>query len=117
MLPPDKVLAHQGQRPSAFVIVLHGTAQARRDGRHVEDIVTGSYFGEISLVRGICEPADVIARTDLTVDVVGRREFRALYSRLDGFRERVDHELDRRVASWLTPRAIVTTDTDFARAR
>jgi CRP-like cAMP-binding protein len=116
-LPPGKVLAHQGQRPSAFVIVLDGTAQARRGGQHVEEITTGSYFGEISLVRGICEPATIIARTDLTVDVVGPREFRALYSLLDRFRERVDHELDRRVASWLTPRSTVTADTNLTRAR
>jgi CRP/FNR family transcriptional regulator, cyclic AMP receptor protein len=115
-LPPGKVLAHQGERPSAFVIVLDGIAEAGRHERHVEEIATGSYFGEISLVRGIGEPATVIAQTDLTVDVVGPREFRALYSLLDGFRERVDHEIDRRIASWLTPRSTVTRDANLTRA-
>jgi hypothetical protein len=33
---------------------------------------------------------------------VGPREFRALYSLLGAFRVRVTHELDRRVASWIT---------------
>ena len=116
ILPPGKVLAHQGQQPSAFVIVLDGIAEARRDGRHVEEIATGSYFGEISLVRGICEPATVIAQTDLTVDVVGQREFRTLYSLVDGFRERVDHELNRRVTRWITPRSTVTAYTTLALA-
>ena len=68
-------------------------------------------------MRGIREPATVIAQTDVTVDVVGQREFRALYSVLAGFRERVDHEVDRRVASWFTPRSTVTADTTLARAR
>ena len=117
VLPAGKVLAHEGARPSAFVIVLDGIAAARRDGRPVEAIGTGSYFGEISLVRGIREPAAVIAQTDVTVDVVGQREFRALYSVLVGFRERVDHEVDRRVARWFTPRSTVTADTTLARAR
>jgi CRP/FNR family transcriptional regulator, cyclic AMP receptor protein len=116
MFPPGKVLAHEGERPSAFVIVMDGTAEARRDGQHVEEIGTGSYFGEISLVRGIREPATVVAQTDMTVDVVGQREFRALYSVLRGFRERVAYEADRRVASWITPRSSVTADITLAGA-
>ena len=53
----------------------------------------------------------------MTVDVVGQREFRALYSVLDGFRQRVDHELDRRVTSWITARSTVTAATMLAGAR
>src|SRR5262249_41019131 len=78
ILPRGTVLAQQGPRPSAFVILWDGPAAAHRDGQHVEDIGTGSHFGEISLVRGIREPATVIAQTDITVDVVGAREFRTL---------------------------------------
>lgn len=103
MLPAGKVLARRGQRPRCeFVIVLDGTAEARRDDRLVEQIGTGSHFGEIGLIRGIREPATVTASADMTVDVVGVREFRTLYSLLDAFRVRVTHELDRRIASWIT---------------
>jgi CRP-like cAMP-binding protein len=117
MLPPGAVLTHEGARASAFVIVTNGTAEARRNGQPVEEIGAGGHFGEISLVRGIREPATVIAETDITVDVVGQREFRALYSVLDGFRERVDHELNRRIARWLTPRSTVYDDIPLARAQ
>jgi len=50
-----------------------------------------SHFGEIALVRGICEPVTVSALTDMTVDVVGRR-----------------------VASWITPRSTVIADNAVA---
>jgi CRP-like cAMP-binding protein len=114
VVPRGTVLARQGAQPSAFVIVMDGVADVRRDGRPIEVIATGGHFGEISLVRGICEPVTVVARTDVTVDVVGRREFRSLYSLVDGVRTRVDHELDRRVARWITPRSTVVADADLA---
>jgi CRP-like cAMP-binding protein len=103
-LPAGKILAHQGARPSQFVIVVNGIAEARRDDRPIEVIGPGQYFGEISLVRSIREPATVIARTDITIDIIAKHDFRTLYSLLDTFRHHVDHELDQRVASWITPR-------------
>ena len=109
--PPGTVLARQGARPSAFVILLDGTAEARRDGRRVEAISPGTHFGEIALVRGIGEPATVIAQTQVSIGVVGPREFRNLYAVLDGFRDGIDRELDRRVPTWLTPRSTVRAVT------
>jgi hypothetical protein len=107
VVPPGKVLVHEGARPSALVVVRDGAADARRDGRQVEAISTGGHFGEIALVRGICEPGTVVARTPMTVDVVGPREFRTLYAVVDSFRDAIDREIDRRVPSWLTPRPTV----------
>ena len=117
IVPPGTVLAHQGAQPSAFVMVLDGFAEARRDGRPVDAIGAGSHLGEISLVRGTCEPVTAVSRTDMTVDVVGRREFRSLYSLVDGFRARIDREIERRVARWLTPRSTVGADTPLTLTR
>jgi CRP-like cAMP-binding protein len=95
------VLARQGERHPQFVIVVGGTAQVWRDGQPIDEIGAGGYFGEIALVRRIREPANIVARTAMTVDVIAEREFEALSLDLSLVRQRLDHELDRRLARWL----------------
>jgi CRP-like cAMP-binding protein len=95
------VLARQGGRRGAFVIVLDGTAEVWRDGQPIDEIGPGGYFGEIALIRRIREPAGIVARTAMTVDVIGEREFAVLYADLARFRRRLDHDLDRRLANWI----------------
>ncbi len=102
------VLVRQGQRPRQFVIVLSGTAEVWRDGQPIDEIGAGGYFGEIGLIRRIREPASIVARTAMTVDVIAerdviaKREFAALYADLALVRQRMDHELDRRLAKWIS---------------
>jgi CRP-like cAMP-binding protein len=95
------VLVHQGDRLRQFVLVLGGTAEVWRDGQPIDEIGAGDYFGEIALILGIREPASVVARTAMTVDVITKREFAAVYADLALVRQRLDHELDRRLARWI----------------
>ena len=95
------VLVRQGARLRPFVIVVYGTAEVWRDGQPIDEIGAGGYFGEIALVRRIREPASVVACTAMTVDVIPNREFAALYADLALVRERLDNELDRRLAKWI----------------
>src|SRR5947207_6023067 len=94
------VLVRQGARLRQFVIVLGGTAEVWRDGQPIDEIGADGYFGEIAYIRRIPEPASIVARTAMTLDVIPRREFAALYADLAPVRERLDHELDRRLAKW-----------------
>jgi CRP-like cAMP-binding protein len=95
------VLARRGHRARQFVIVLSGTAEVWRDGRRIDEIGPGGSFGEIALVRRIGEPAGVVARGAMTLDVIGSREFATLYADLAPVRRSLDRELDRRVTTWL----------------
>lgn len=101
------VLVRQGERGRQVVIVLGGTAEVWRDGQPIDEIGAGGYFGEIALIRRIREPVSIVARTAMTVDVIARRdaiarrEFVALYADLALVRQRMDHELDRRLAKWI----------------
>src|SRR5262245_4074364 len=70
------VLVGQGRRPGQFVIVLAGAAEVWRGGRQIDEIAAAGYFGEIGLIRGIREPATIIARTDMNIDVISCHEFR-----------------------------------------
>jgi hypothetical protein len=103
------VLLRQGERGRQFVIVLGGTAEVWRDGRPIDEIGAGGYFGEIALIRRIPEPASIIARTAMTIDVIEQRdvvakqEFATLYADLALLRQRLDLELDRRLAKWIPP--------------
>jgi CRP-like cAMP-binding protein len=103
------VLVRQGQRSGQFVIVLDGTAELRRDGYPVDEIGPGGFFGEIALVRRLVEPADVVARTPLTVDVIAPREFASLYDLIEPVRRRIDSVLDERLARWIRPSASPAT--------
>jgi CRP-like cAMP-binding protein len=95
------VLVRQGERPRQFVIVLDGTAEVWREGQRIDEIGAGGDFGEIALIRRIREPASVVARTAMTVDVIAWWEFAALYADLALVRQRLDQELDRRLAKWI----------------
>jgi cAMP-dependent protein kinase regulator len=100
------VLVRQGDRGRQFVIVLGGTAEVWRDGQPIDEIGAGGYFGEIALIRRIREPASIVARTAMTVDVIeqrdiiAKREFATLYADLSLLRQRLDHALDRRLEKW-----------------
>ena len=121
------VLVRQGERPRQFVIVLGGTAEVWRDGQPIDEIGDGGYFGEIALIRRIREPASIVARTAMTLDVIAhrdviaQREFAALYADLDLVRQRLDDGLDRRLAKWIArsdPRCLVrANEADCCRDR
>jgi len=102
-LPAGRVLAQQGDRRREFVIVVRGIADVTRDGRLVDRLLAGSHHGESGLVRDVPQPATVVARTRMTVDVIGLREFRSMYSALPSVRAGIDRELDRRTTAWLSP--------------
>jgi hypothetical protein len=95
------VLVREGARRRQFVIVLDGTAEVWRHGQLIDEIGAGGFFGEITLVQGGSEPATVVAATAMTVDVIARREFATLYADIAPLGRRIDHELDRRPATWI----------------
>ncbi|MCU1450596.1 MAG: putative transcriptional regulator [Acidimicrobiales bacterium] len=95
------VLLRQGERRRPFVIVVGGTAEVWRDGQPIDEIGAGGYFGEMAIFRGIGQPATIIARTDMRIDVFARREFAALLADVELVRHRIEDELDHRVAKWI----------------
>ena len=57
----NATLVAQGERPSELQLVVSGTAQVYRDGRHVADIERGGFVSEMSLLTGKPASADVKA--------------------------------------------------------
>jgi CRP/FNR family cyclic AMP-dependent transcriptional regulator len=71
-------LTHQGASGHEFIIVLGGTVDVLIDGEVVATCGAGDFFGEMALFEDGKRVATVVAKTDVDVEVISRREFSAL---------------------------------------
>jgi CRP-like cAMP-binding protein len=58
--------------------VVDGEAEVRRDGKVIAVRGPGTFFGEIALLLERPRNASVVAKTDMTIDVIDRQAFRQL---------------------------------------
>jgi CRP/FNR family cyclic AMP-dependent transcriptional regulator len=70
-----KVLVEEGRPGHEFFLITSGQAEVRRKGRRVAMLGPGDFFGELSLLDRSPRSATVIAKTDMTLVVLGQREF------------------------------------------
>jgi CRP/FNR family cyclic AMP-dependent transcriptional regulator len=77
-LPAGRELTRQGRRGSEFVVLVEGTAEVVRDGKVVNKLRSGDFFGEIALVTGRPRTATVITRRPSRLLVMSSPAFRAL---------------------------------------
>jgi CRP-like cAMP-binding protein len=68
-------LVKQGDLGQEAMIIESGTAVVRRNGRKVDDVGPGDFFGEMSLINHAARNADVVATSDMTLLVMDSREF------------------------------------------
>jgi CRP/FNR family cyclic AMP-dependent transcriptional regulator len=77
-LPAGKTLCEQGAVGREAYVIVAGTAEVRRNKKKVAEIGPGTCVGELALLDHQPRTASVIATTDLTVLVIGVREFASL---------------------------------------
>lgn len=77
-VPAGRQLCEQGEVGREAFVIVAGTAEVRRNGRKVATLGAGDSFGELALLDHGPRTATVTAATDLTVLVIGAREFAAL---------------------------------------
>jgi CRP/FNR family cyclic AMP-dependent transcriptional regulator len=70
-----KVLVEEGRPGHEFFLIEDGTAEVRRKNRKVATLGRGQFFGELSLLDRGPRSATVVAETDMTLVVLGQREF------------------------------------------
>ena len=70
-----KVLVEEGKPGHEFFLIEDGTAEVRRNNRKVATLARGQFFGELSLLDRGPRSATVIANSDMTLVVLGQREF------------------------------------------
>lgn len=71
-------LCREGEPGTEFFVILSGTVDVIRNNKKVNSLGPGQFFGELALLDHRPRTATVRAATDLTVLVLGVREFNGL---------------------------------------
>ena len=77
-IPAGRELARQGRAGKEFVILVEGSASVTRNGRVINRLGPGDFFGEIALVTGRRRTATVTTRKPSRVLVMSSPAFRTL---------------------------------------
>ena len=68
-------LCGEGAAGGEFFVILSGTAEVRRQGRHLRELGPGDFFGEIALLDGGPRTATVTALSEMKCLVLSRGQF------------------------------------------
>lgn len=98
-LSAGRQLTQQGARGQEFIIVLDGSVDVLIDGVVVASPAAGQFYGEVALLDDRPRMATVIARTDVTVDIIGRREFADLLEQQPQIAARLQQAMDDHLAA------------------
>ena len=88
-VPSGTVIVSEDTAGHEFYLILEGQAVVRRNGRRVAMLGPGQYFGELALLDQGPRTATVVADADMTLLVLGQREFAAVLDAVP----RVSHKL------------------------
>jgi CRP/FNR family cyclic AMP-dependent transcriptional regulator len=77
-LREGKEMTRQGERGREFFVLLEGDADVIKDGRSINRLGTGDFFGEIALVSDTPRTATVTATSPVRALVITDRSFRRL---------------------------------------
>jgi CRP/FNR family cyclic AMP-dependent transcriptional regulator len=91
-------LTRQGGVGREFFVLIDGTADVLRDGRKVNTLKAGDFFGEIALVHHTPRTATVKATSPIRALVITERSFRTLLERSPDIQRKVLQALAERLA-------------------
>jgi CRP/FNR family transcriptional regulator, cyclic AMP receptor protein len=94
-IPPGKTLCEQGSIGREAFVIVNGTAEVRRNKKKVAALGPGTCVGELALLDHGPRTASVIATSDLTVLVIGVREFAGIVDEIPS----ITHKLLKSLAS------------------
>ena len=77
-LAEGKEMTRQGSRGREFFVLLEGEADVTKDGRRINQLSSGDFFGEIALVSDTPRTATVTATRPVRALVITDRSFRRL---------------------------------------
>ncbi len=97
-LPAGKKILDEGTFAYEFVVIESGTATVTIDGKHVNDLGPGDFFGEIALLEKPRRTASVETTSPMRAIVMTGGEFRAMLRELPLVAERVRGVLDERLS-------------------
>lgn len=90
-------LVRQGDVGREMFVIVDGTATVKRNGRKVASVGPGSAIGEMALLDKGPRTASIVADTDLTVLVLGAREFGGVIDDVPGLAHKIMATLATRI--------------------
>lgn len=96
-VPAGTAVVEEGGKGDAFFFILSGEAVVRRSGRDVAALGPGHFFGELALLDPAPRNATVVAKTPLTLGVLGTRVFRAVVRDVPAMSEKLLRGLAQRL--------------------
>ena len=100
-LREGKEMTRQGARGREFFVLLHGDADVKKDGRKINTLGAGDFFGEIALVSDSPRTATVTATSPVRALVITDRSFKRLMQDMPQIQAKVLAALAERVAPQL----------------
>jgi CRP/FNR family transcriptional regulator, cyclic AMP receptor protein len=97
-LREGKEMTTQGGRGREFFVLLEGDADVTKDGRRINTLGGGDFFGEIALVSDSPRTATVTATTPVRALVITDRSFRRLLEDVPEIQAKVLSALAARLA-------------------
>ncbi|HEY6835774.1 MAG TPA: cyclic nucleotide-binding domain-containing protein [Gaiellaceae bacterium] len=97
-LREGKEMTTQGARGREFFVLLDGNADVKKNGRRINRMGPGDFFGEIALVSDTPRTATVIATSPVRALVITDRSFRRLMTDSPQIQDRVLSALAARLA-------------------
>ena len=91
-----EVLAREGRIGREFFLILSGWVAVTQNGRRVNTLGQGDFFGELAAMDPGPRNATVTALSDLDVLIIGPREFSAMAD-IPGFRDALFRSLASRL--------------------
>ncbi|WP_417911039.1 cyclic nucleotide-binding domain-containing protein [Candidatus Electronema sp. PJ] len=80
--PPNKIIIEEGERGTAFYVVLSGkVAVVRKDSEIIAEIGPGGMFGEMSLLSGELTYPSVYSRTACQLATLNAKDFKHVLSK------------------------------------
>jgi CRP-like cAMP-binding protein len=111
-----EVLAREGRIGRELFLILTGTVAVTQQGRRVNTLGAGDFFGELAAMDPGPRNATVIALSDLDVLIIGPREFSAMAD-IPGFRDALFRTLASRLRTAEARLAAALDSSDRGRHR
>ena len=96
-VPADRVLVEEGKPGHEFFLIVDGYANVYRNGRKIATLGPGQYFGELALLDRGPRSATVKAASELTVLVLGQREFAGVLDEVPSLARKVLSKMAERL--------------------
>jgi CRP/FNR family transcriptional regulator, cyclic AMP receptor protein len=97
-IPEGKVLGAEGDAGYFFFVIEEGKAEVTREGRRLNELGPGDFFGEIAILGGGRRTATVAATSPMRLLVIFGLQFREMEAQIPEVAERIRGAMEERLA-------------------